>query len=104
MNNGKIVLGVVTGAVIVGAVGLLIASEKGADIRKKIMDMVGDFASDLKDKFSDSMKIVTDKVEDVKDDAKEVFEKGKSKMEEGYNKFKDLDHHDKVLPDIDIKL
>ena len=83
--------------------GILFAPDKGSATRKKLMDTADDYAGNLKEKITDSIKTFTDKVENVTDSLKDIVEKGKSKVEDGYNKFKNDDHHDKVLPKPDLK-
>lgn len=60
-NTGKIILGLL-GAVAAGvAIGLLMAPEKGSDVRKKISDT----ASDLAGKVGDLITTGKDKITEV---------------------------------------
>lgn len=71
-NSSKIILGLL-GATAAGiAIGLLVAPEKGADIRRKISETANDFASKVgdvisagKEKFSEMASTVTKKAEDI---------------------------------------
>ncbi|NCI50543.1 YtxH domain-containing protein [Sediminibacterium roseum] len=48
-NTSKIILGVVGAAAVGVAIGMLLAPEKGSDIRKKISDTAGDLAGKVSD-------------------------------------------------------
>lgn len=48
-STSKIILGVVGAAAVGVAIGMLLAPEKGADIRKKISDTAGDLAGKVTD-------------------------------------------------------
>jgi gas vesicle protein len=51
-STSKIILGVVGAAAVGVAIGMLLAPEKGADIRKKISDTAGDLAGKVTDLIS----------------------------------------------------
>ena len=53
MTNSKIVLGVVAGISVGIIAGMLLSPEKGADIRKKMLERTGDLGNALKDAFVD---------------------------------------------------
>ncbi|HZF64076.1 MAG TPA: YtxH domain-containing protein [Chitinophagaceae bacterium] len=58
-TNSKIILGLV-GATAAGVlVGLLLAPDKGTEMRKKITETAGDWASQLTDIFNDAKEQVT---------------------------------------------
>ncbi|MEP6747441.1 MAG: YtxH domain-containing protein [Bacteroidota bacterium] len=48
MKNKKILIGVIAG-VSIGAIAILLATDRGSNARKKIMDKTSDLASSLKD-------------------------------------------------------
>ncbi|HWJ90145.1 MAG TPA: YtxH domain-containing protein [Flavisolibacter sp.] len=50
----KVVLGLVGAAAAGVIVGLLLAPEKGSDLRKKVKDTAGDWASHLTDLFANA--------------------------------------------------
>ena len=51
--NSKILLGVVAGVSLGIIAGMLLSPEKGADIRKKILERTGDLGNALKNAFVD---------------------------------------------------
>ena len=53
MTNSKIILGVVAGISVGIIAGMLLSPEKGADIRKKMLERTGDLGNALKDAFVD---------------------------------------------------
>lgn len=53
-TNSKIILGLVGAAAAGVLVGLLLAPEKGSDLRKKVKDTAGDWASHLTDLFANA--------------------------------------------------
>ena len=60
-NTSKIILGVVGAAAVGVAIGMLLAPEKGSDIRKKITDTAGD----LVDKVTDMVAAGKEKIAEV---------------------------------------
>lgn len=104
MSTTKVLLGVLAGAAAGAALGIYFSSEQGAKTLNKLTDSAGDIIDDLKNKFTEGIGSVSDKIEDATEDAKDLVDKGKSKVEDGYNKFKNADHHDTVLPKADLKL
>lgn len=59
-NSSKILLGFIAGAAIGGALGILLAPDKGSETRRKIVekgnevgDSIVDFGETVKDKFND---------------------------------------------------
>ena len=49
----KVILGLVGAAAVGAAVGMLLAPEKGSDIRQKVKDAANDFAVQLADLFAE---------------------------------------------------
>lgn len=60
-NSSKIILGLVGAAAVGVAIGMLLAPEKGSEIRKKISDKAGDLAS----RVGDLVSYGKDKFEEV---------------------------------------
>jgi gas vesicle protein len=59
MNNSKVFIGFLVGAVVGGALGILLAPDKGTETRRKIMekgndlgDSISEFGGTIKDKFN----------------------------------------------------
>lgn len=74
MTNSKLLWGFLAGAAIGGALGILLAPDKGSETRKKIMekgndlsDAVMDKFNDVKDRFADVKEKFNDVVDEVKD-------------------------------------
>jgi|GEM_PF-110959 len=103
MSTGKILLGVLAGAAAGAALGILFAPDKGSATRKNTMNRAADLGGRLKEIIAANIKTANDKLGEAKSDARDLVEKGKSKVEDGYNKFKNEDHHDKILPKADLK-
>ena len=72
MNSGKLLLGILIGAVAGTAAGLLLAPEKGAQLREKIAEMSEDYLSSISDNFDDLLENVSSKISQLKKDAAEI--------------------------------
>ena len=75
-NNSKILLGFIAGAAIGGALGILLAPDKGSETRRKIVEK----GSDLGDSISSLGDTVKDKFNDVVDGVKGTFSKTRNSM------------------------
>lgn len=53
-NNSKVILGLIGAAAAGVLIGMILAPEKGTDLRKKIGDTAGDWASHLTDIFANA--------------------------------------------------
>ncbi|HXB95075.1 MAG TPA: YtxH domain-containing protein [Puia sp.] len=76
MSTSKILLGFIAGAAIGGALGILLAPDKGSETRRKIMEK----GSDLGDSLADFGESVKDKLGDVVEGVKGSFNKQKNSM------------------------
>jgi len=76
MSTSKVLFGFLAGAAIGGALGILLAPDKGTETRKKILEKSNDLGDSLSD-FSDTIK---DKFNEVVDGVKGNFNKTKSSM------------------------
>jgi len=59
MSNSRVIIGFLVGAVVGGALGILLAPDKGTETRRKIVekgneigDSISDFGGTIKDKFN----------------------------------------------------
>ncbi len=69
MNSGKLLLGILIGAVAGAAAGLLLAPEKGSDIRDKISDLSEEYLDSISDKFDDLFENMSSKIGQLKNEA-----------------------------------
>jgi gas vesicle protein len=77
MNNStKILLGFIAGAAIGGALGILLAPDKGSETRRKIAEKSSEIGDSIAD-FGDSVK---EKIGDVVDGVKGSFNRTKNSM------------------------
>jgi gas vesicle protein len=81
MTNSKVLWGFLAGAAIGGALGILLAPDKGSETRKKIVEKGNDFSDAVKDKFNevkDRFNDVKEKFNDVVDEVKDNYSKMKT--------------------------
>jgi gas vesicle protein len=76
MSNSKVLVGFLVGAAVGGALGILLAPDKGVETRRKIMEKGGD----LSDSISDFSSTIKEKFNGVVDGVKDNFSKAKSSM------------------------
>ncbi|HEY4064933.1 MAG TPA: YtxH domain-containing protein [Puia sp.] len=76
MSTSKVLVGFLVGAAVGGALGILLAPDKGEETRRKIREKGADLGDSLSE-WGDSVK---SKFNDVVNDAKEHFNKTKSSM------------------------
>ena len=89
MGLGKLLFGVVAGAAAGALLGVLFAPDKGSATRQKLSKKGEDFASGLKEKFSDFVAGITADVESAVEKGNTVVEKGKAKFEEAKSSVKE---------------
>ncbi len=68
MKTGVLILGLLAGACLGAAGGILFAPRKGAVTRKKIARRGEDYVDDVQEKFTDFLDIIDDKIDVVKKD------------------------------------
>jgi gas vesicle protein len=84
----KIVLGIIGAAAAGAAIGLLLAPEKGSDLRKKIQKSASDWASSLADLIAsgqEELKNLTSKATDVASDYSSQVGSTTRRVKEGIN-------------------
>lgn len=84
-TRNKVLLGILGAAAAGVVVGLLIAPEKGKDMRKKIKNTAGDWADSLSHLWSNGKQAAEETYNDVRDKARSA----KSAAEEKVNKLKE---------------
>ena len=75
-TSSKILLGFVAGAAIGGALGILLAPDKGSETRRRIVEK----GSELGDSINDFGETVKEKFNDVVDGVKGSFNRTKNSM------------------------
>src|ERR1700733_13821479 len=70
MTNSKVLWGFLAGAAIGGALGILLAPDKGTETRRKIREKGSDISDEVKDKFNDVVDEVKDNYSRMKGDAR----------------------------------
>jgi gas vesicle protein len=84
-TKSKVLLGILGAAAAGVVIGLLIAPEKGSDMRKKIRKTAGDWADNLGHLWSDGKETAEDALDNVKDKVRQA----KSSAEDKANKVKE---------------
>ena len=82
MNLGKVLVGIVAGAAIGAAAGVLFAPKKGSVTRKFIAKKGKEYAGEMEEKFSGLVDSINEKIESVKDEATRITKMGKLKAEQ----------------------
>lgn len=80
-DNVKMIGALLLGAAVGGALGILLAPDKGSETRKKILAKGDDLTEGLKDKFQDFLDEIKREMEVVKNKTNVFMGDGKSKVE-----------------------
>ena len=76
-TKSKVILGILGAAAAGVVIGLLVAPEKGTDMRKKIRKTAGDWADNLSSLWADGKEAAEDTLDNVKDRVKDKANKAK---------------------------
>ena len=86
MKTGKVIVGVVAGAAIGAALGVLYAPDLGSKTRKKILAKKDKYVTGLEDKFNGFVDTVANRFESLKKDTNQKLENGKTGLQDGIAK------------------
>ncbi|CAN5258273.1 hypothetical protein BH23BAC2_BH23BAC2_18350 [soil metagenome] len=86
MKSGRLLTGLLSGAAVGAAIGLLFAPKKGAETRKKISETGDSYLQDAKSKFNEFTDSLSHKVDEVRNRAKAVA--SDSKVDQKINQAK----------------
>ena len=75
MSKSKVLAGLLVGAAAGAVLGLLLAPEKGSDMRKKIAKKKNQFGEDIKNKFGEVKETIKGKYDNIRSAANELMEK-----------------------------
>lgn len=81
-SNTKIILGLLAAAAAGAAIGVLLAPEKGSDLRKKIKDTVDEVVDDLSELLAIGKEEMKERFAEARDSAEEM----KDKASDTYNR------------------
>ncbi|HEY8969831.1 MAG TPA: YtxH domain-containing protein [Puia sp.] len=74
MSTSKVIMGFLVGAAVGGALGILLAPDKGSETRRKIKERGADFGESI----SELGETIKDKVNEMVDGVKESFSRQKT--------------------------
>jgi gas vesicle protein len=74
MSTSKVIMGFLVGAAVGGALGILLAPDKGSETRRKIKEKGADFGESI----SELGETIKDKVNEMVDGVKESFSRQKT--------------------------
>lgn len=79
-STSKILLGFIAGAAIGGALGILLAPDKGSETRRKIVEKGSEMGESLGESLTGFSETVKDKFNDVVENVKGSFNRTKNSM------------------------
>ena len=85
----KLLTGVILGAAVGAAMGILFAPEKGKETRKKLAKKGGDMSDAVKNKFNELGEALQEKYDSIRGEATDLMEKGKDVGQQFKDKAKD---------------
>lgn len=80
MKRGNVLLGILGGVAVGTLLGILLAPDKGANTRKKIIQKGEGYVDDVKVKFNEMIDDVNSKIESVMKEATNLARTAKSKV------------------------
>ena len=89
MKSDKLLMGILAGFAGGVLAGLLMAPEKGSDMRQNILNKSEDYTGTVKDKFNEIINAISQKYQSTKDDAEDMVDEGKSQYNEMISEGKD---------------
>ena len=78
----KLITGVVLGAAVGAALGILFAPDKGKETRKKIAKKGSDLGDTVRNKFNELGEALQEKYDSIRGEAGDLMKKGKDKANE----------------------
>lgn len=95
-TTSKIVLGLMGAAAVGALIGILVAPEKGSELRKKISNGAGEVADELgkllkagKEELANLKQTVSKEARNLKGAAEESYGRAKGAAEDSYNRTKE---------------
>jgi gas vesicle protein len=85
MNTGKVILAIIGAAAAGAVIGMLVAPEKGSELRKRISDTTGDWASQL----SQLLATGKEQLESLKQSASNEADNLTGEAEDRFNKVRE---------------
>ena len=85
MNTGKVILAIIGAAAAGAVIGMLVAPEKGSELRKRISDTTGDWATQL----SQLLATGKEQLENLKQTAVNEADNLTGEAEQRYNKVRE---------------
>ena len=85
----KLLTGVILGAAVGAAMGILFAPDKGKETRKKLAKQGGNMGDAVKNKFNELGEALQEKYDSIRGEANSLVEKGKDAGQNFKDKAKD---------------
>ena len=82
MGSKKLLSAVLLGAAAGAVLGILLATDKGSETRKKIAKKTGDIGDTVRNKFTEFGESIAEKFDNIRSEANDLMEKGKDKVQQ----------------------